>query len=385
MCQRILLCQKRQFQTMSRTQNQSHATRFYDGQALQERHPDLSEPFHGDVVKDEIAIAFGRRHVHKLVELVSLPKEDLTPEKRATALRYLLGVLTNQESKAEAIGTNVAAPLVVHITDDSDDVRRIACEVMASLATSRDGRTSLIAADAVTATAMKMLKDRNPEVRGAACSFLAAFSSAHDGARHVLEAADGSVFEKIVKLLDDDATPTSAKTSACETLGGCTLTDEGVHAGLEARLPKALLRVLDREEARMSSELRTQVAHVLKNLCQVEIGRTQCLVAGAVKAMAPLLRNTDADVRLQASGCLQAIALERDAKMPVCEAARVNLVMLLRDPVVGVVQNAVAAIRASSDLPDARRKFFPMLAPKDKDYVFPNHHTWSRDLRGPLF
>ena len=54
---------------MSQTQNQSHATRFYDGQALQERHPDLTEPFHGDVVKDEIAIAFGRRHVHKLVEL----------------------------------------------------------------------------------------------------------------------------------------------------------------------------------------------------------------------------------------------------------------------------------------------------------------------------
>ena len=107
-------------------------------------------------------------------------------------------------------------------------------------------------------------------------------------------------------------------------------------------------------------------------------------MAGAVKAMAPLLRNTDADVRLQASGCLQAIALERDAKMPVCEAARVNLVMLLRDPVVGVVQNAVAVPERRAT-PDARRKFFPMLAPKDKDYVFPNHHTWSRDLRGPLF
>ena len=49
----------------------------------------------------------------------------------------------------------------------------------------------------MTAAAMKMLKDRNPEVRGAACSFLAAFSSAHDGARHVLEAADGSVFERL--------------------------------------------------------------------------------------------------------------------------------------------------------------------------------------------
>ena len=99
---------------MSQTQNQSHATRFYDGQALQERHPDLTEPFHGDVVKDEIAIAFGRRHVHKLVELVSLPKEDLTPEKRATALRYLLGTLTNQSKNASKIKTTrwtVAAAL----------------------------------------------------------------------------------------------------------------------------------------------------------------------------------------------------------------------------------------------------------------------------------
>tara|TARA_B100000482_G_scaffold78530_1_gene55787 strand:+ start:166 stop:489 length:324 start_codon:yes stop_codon:yes gene_type:complete len=99
---------------MSQTQNQSHATRFYDGQALQERHPDLTEPSLGDVVKDEIAIAFGRRHVHKLVELVSLPKEDLTPEKRATALRYLLGTLTNQSKNASKIKTTrwtVAAAL----------------------------------------------------------------------------------------------------------------------------------------------------------------------------------------------------------------------------------------------------------------------------------
>ena len=80
-----------------------------------------------------------------------------------------------------------------------------------SLATPRDGRTSLIAADAVTATAMKMLKDRNPG--GGAPRVPSSLSSAHDGARHVLEAADGSVFEKIVKLLDDDATPTSAKTA----------------------------------------------------------------------------------------------------------------------------------------------------------------------------
>ena len=71
---------------MSRTQNQSHATRFHDGQALQERHPDLSEPFHGDVVKDEIGdrVRSARAQARGAREPL---KEDLT-EKRATALRY---------------------------------------------------------------------------------------------------------------------------------------------------------------------------------------------------------------------------------------------------------------------------------------------------------
>jgi len=34
--------------------------------------------------------------------------EDLRTAERAQALRYLLGLLSNQESKAEAVGCNVA-------------------------------------------------------------------------------------------------------------------------------------------------------------------------------------------------------------------------------------------------------------------------------------
>eukprot|EP00227_Mantoniella_beaufortii_P014146 CAMPEP_0197595342 /NCGR_PEP_ID=MMETSP1326-20131121/22619_1 /TAXON_ID=1155430 /ORGANISM="Genus nov. species nov., Strain RCC2288" /LENGTH=123 /DNA_ID=CAMNT_0043161679 /DNA_START=169 /DNA_END=537 /DNA_ORIENTATION=- len=115
--------------------NPNHATRCYDGQALKQRHPDLSDPFPKDVIPDEIAVAFGRRHVYKLVDVLSLPSSDLASEERARALRYLLGLLSNQESKAEAVGCNTAAPVAALLGDDTNaEVRRLACDTLATLA-----------------------------------------------------------------------------------------------------------------------------------------------------------------------------------------------------------------------------------------------------------
>ena len=65
--------------------NQNHATRMFDGELLRERHPDLSDPFPKGIIPDEIAVAYGRRHVHKLVNVLSLPKTDLPPAERARA------------------------------------------------------------------------------------------------------------------------------------------------------------------------------------------------------------------------------------------------------------------------------------------------------------
>ena len=73
--------------------------------------------------------------------------EDLRTAERAQALRYLLGLLSNQESKAEAVGCNVAAPVAALLKVDDAEVRRLACDTLATLAHLADGRASVVAVD----------------------------------------------------------------------------------------------------------------------------------------------------------------------------------------------------------------------------------------------
>ena len=91
-------------------QNQNHATRVYDGQALRERHPDRSDPFPPGVVEDEISIAFGRRHVAKLVDVVSLPGSKLNGKERAKALQGQTGAWRREEAAARREASRQTLP-----------------------------------------------------------------------------------------------------------------------------------------------------------------------------------------------------------------------------------------------------------------------------------
>jgi hypothetical protein len=64
------------------------------------------------------------------VDVVSLPGSKLNGKERAKALRYLLGCLSNQESNAEAVVLNVAAPATALLGDGNPEVRRLACDVL---------------------------------------------------------------------------------------------------------------------------------------------------------------------------------------------------------------------------------------------------------------
>ena len=55
---------------------------------------------------------------------------ELSGEERAKALRYLLGLLTNQESKSETITYGACLPLVRLLGDDNVEVRRLSCTTL---------------------------------------------------------------------------------------------------------------------------------------------------------------------------------------------------------------------------------------------------------------
>lgn len=69
---------------------QSHASRHVCSERLEDRHPDRSLPFPKGVIEDEIALAYGRRGIKKLVDVLSLPDEVLPDESKAMAVRECL-------------------------------------------------------------------------------------------------------------------------------------------------------------------------------------------------------------------------------------------------------------------------------------------------------
>ena len=66
---------------------QSHASRHVVSERLEDRHPDRSPPFPQGIIEDEIALAYGRRGIKKLVDVISLPDNVLPDESKAHAVR----------------------------------------------------------------------------------------------------------------------------------------------------------------------------------------------------------------------------------------------------------------------------------------------------------
>ena len=195
--------------------NLNHAMRAFDPQGLQDRHPDRSEPFPKHVVPTEIAVAYGGRRVRKLADALRLPatagtsSATLSAGERARCMRYLLGLMTDQEAKAEAVACEVAAPLAATLTRENESVenKALACALLRSLAHSLEGRASIVAVDALVAAAA-LLKDDAAPMRVAAGEFLASMAKHADGAGPPpLRAAEGNVLTLLASAAVDDAPP----------------------------------------------------------------------------------------------------------------------------------------------------------------------------------
>jgi hypothetical protein len=74
------------------------------------RAPRSSHTHTQGVIPDEIAEAYGRKGVTKLVNVLGLPASDLSDEKRAHALRVLIGLLTTQEQKVRCVHVHTTHP-----------------------------------------------------------------------------------------------------------------------------------------------------------------------------------------------------------------------------------------------------------------------------------
>jgi hypothetical protein len=86
----------------------------------------------------------------QLVEVLALEPVDILDEQRAHALRVLLGLLKTQEHKADATQAGLAPTLTRLVREsDSEEVKRLSCDCLASIAQLRGGRQAVVEASGV--------------------------------------------------------------------------------------------------------------------------------------------------------------------------------------------------------------------------------------------
>jgi vesicle coat complex subunit len=64
------------------------------------------------------------------------------------------------------------------------------------------------------------------------------------------------------------------------------------------------------------------------------------------------------------------LTLEHEAKVPVMEAARKDLVALLRDPSPFIAENALVAIQNCCEEPAAKKLVVEVMSERDQAFVF---------------
>ena len=296
--------------------------------------------------------AFGNRGVAKLVQSLSDPAESAD---LAQNLATLNGLLSNQESKVQALANDgaVVAVLTGLLGSDEVETRRQAGLALGSLTLLFQGR--LAAADAGTVAALaRGLLDREESVRAACSSALLSLSESRDGCS-VLMQADAEIPQSLTRALDDEgAAAVSSSLGALANLLRLDLgVEEAIATGAVGRLAKLLDPKLERER-KAPLELALQAVW---NLANTPAGKSAAIEAGMLAMLSVHVSSSySAEIRRLASGCIMAITIDKEGKLrsvPCAEPVASLLFHPESDP--STIRDAVGALKNMSEYPKVRR------------------------------
>lgn len=135
----------------------------------------------------QVTVAFGRRGVTKLVDV--LKSEVTTPAEKTDALALLIGEVSTQERKSEAIRGSSVEAAVALLSSSDVRVRTNAGVLLARLVLLQQGRAAVSACGGVHALTFNC-GDAEPGPRAAACAALASLAFFRDGCDIVVSTAD---------------------------------------------------------------------------------------------------------------------------------------------------------------------------------------------------
>mmetsp|Transcript_2893 Transcript_2893/g.7784 ORF Transcript_2893/g.7784 Transcript_2893/m.7784 type:complete len:385 (-) Transcript_2893:448-1602(-) len=360
---------------------QSHASRHVASEFLVDRHPDLSPPFPAGVIKDEIAEAYGRRSVRKLIDVLSLPAAELSDNERAHALRVLLGMMTTQEQKLDAISESACATLTVLVDGYLHaEVLQLSCNALDSLAQVRQGRVAIVECGGIVA--LNAALETSPLAAGGA---LRTFTGSADGVKLL-----GSFLEPVVPSLATmvDRQPADeqgmrACINAVEAMARLSSTDEGILSCLEHLVPQCLVRLAHRclvGDYKFQKDLNAcyeAVAGCMEQIAHHNYGKNALLEAGAIPVIGGMLdaaRFHPETVR-KASAALMSVSVDKECKLPIIESCGSTLVRLLRSSDAAYAANARATLVSCAEHLPARSAITALVSIADQEALL---------FRGPL-
>ena len=239
--------------------------------------------------------AFGDRGVSKLVEAISSPGATESVKDLRANLATLHSLLSNQESKMQALAKDGAVVPVLSrlISSEDDDVRRQAALVIGSLALSFQGRMAVDAAGSVAPLVKRLGEpDRADLVREAAAGALLALSESRDGCAVLMRTPD--VVTTVTRALKDAHLPVVL--ASLGALGNLLRLDLGVSEALAAGATEQLKRLVDPETSDVIEE--EQLAKALQalwNLSNTPEGKRSAIAAGLIPILAPQARRCRRD------------------------------------------------------------------------------------------
>lgn len=317
----------------------------------------------------EVANAYGRRGVTKLVDVLALQWETEIPhEEHAHCLEVFIAELSTQEYKTQAISYGAPQHLVTLCDSPSLPVRQLSCKALTSLCQLSMGREATIEAGGI-----EMLTNTLWKTPEGTTATLAALTADLASATAAMRSAVG-VVAALVKLIHDEDISMAAKESAVVTLDHIVGFDDGIMDALKSHVPRAVVHLvgkaisMEETKGKRGTSLRVACASCLSKLCHHTYGKVQVQEAGGILAIAKLCLQNEWEVKKRAAAALMGITIEKDAKVPVVELCGRALVTMLRKDEVETAENARSALFNACEHPKARRMVEKLLTPEELEY-----------------
>ncbi|MEW5319704.1 MAG: hypothetical protein WDW38_010842 [Sanguina aurantia] len=340
---------------------QSHASRHVVSEFLKDLHPDLSPPTSKIVIQEEIAAAYGRRSIPKLVSVLGLP--ELPDDARTHALRVFIGMISTQEQKICAINDGAAIPLTALVLlSDHAEVLTLSCEALSSMAQVQSGRREIATARGIMALTAAL--QTTPE---AAAGALRQFGNSADGVKLLSDQNDlVPALVKLLKQLPGTGVSLAACDNSVATLAAIAVNDAGIMLCLASHVPSCLASLMRRGlsgDFRFEPnlmQLMEQCALALEQIAHHPYGKTSAREADAIKILGQLMVLNHRPALKHASAALLAISVEQESKLPTVMHAGVHLMKLLRGNDEELALTARAALISACEHLEAR-KFVELL------------------------